>query len=441
MKDRYIHAVTCSSYGPRRPLLSQVVDLFTREPDTDTGLGVYYIVDLMGSNGDQVVTIVCENHDIPIVDMRNTRTGTVRDIVKNIMEATPPRCAIILDTRDNELMRKVRTRISNTRRDLHYRRVVFCLVDSRTFEAGVNGAHNGICIQFPGSVEDRMGMLMYHIPDRFHQMGLTSDCVRPLAQVMVDYVLFEPRVWKNVKTDGTLKELLSTAFYQVVSRITLDTTGIDEEYPSFEQGWRRLMATQLISTLSTPPKTMCPSIHRVIPVGVSAVDAMRAMKFAIPPSIQDPYAITVQSSAVDDKCGSIAITQPMCYTVVNVNCVINPALLVEVCREIRTSHKAVVYQVHSMNQKLCQIENTHEKTCSLLKDQLRHIQSEMATLVKLSTRHTEVASSVHHHEDDDISAMCTRVGCSRAVKKRFRSGKLHKQCTDCHNRDRTYKLK
>jgi hypothetical protein len=54
------------------------------------------------------------------------------------------------------------------------------------------------------------------------------------------------------------------------------------------------------------------------------------MNVAIPKDIQDPYAITVQTCAVDDRCGSIAITQPMQYTVVTVNCMINPGILVDV---------------------------------------------------------------------------------------------------------------
>ena len=74
----------------------------------------------------------------------------------------------------------------------------------------------------------------------------------------------------------------------------------------------------------------------MIPIGVSSSDAMQAMEVAIPKDIKDPYAITVQSHAVDDQCGTIAITQPMQHTVVNVTCVINPGILIDACREVRT---------------------------------------------------------------------------------------------------------
>jgi len=65
------------------------------------------------------------------------------------------------------------------------------------------------------------------------------------------------------------------------------------------------------------------------------------MQIAIPKNIQNPYAITVQSSAVDDQCGTIAITQPMSHTLINIDCLIDPGILVDVCRELRTGHRAV----------------------------------------------------------------------------------------------------
>jgi hypothetical protein len=54
---------------------------------------------------------------------------------------------------------------------------------------------------------------------------------------------------------------------------------------------------------------------------------------------------------------------------VNVNCMINPGILVDVCRELRSGHKAVVSEVHrmnkqvsNMNHKLTQMEHKHQKT-------------------------------------------------------------------------------
>jgi hypothetical protein len=103
------------------------------------------------------------------------------------------------------------------------------------------------------------------------------------------------------------------------------------------------------------------------------------MQVAIPKNIEDPYAITVRSSAVDDQCGSIAITQPFNYTVINVNCSISPGILVDVCKELWTGLKDVVAEVqsmkhtmsqleHSMQQKLSKQEEKHEQNLSELKD-------------------------------------------------------------------------
>ena len=161
MKDRYIKAV---SYGPSsKNVISRISDLFVRVPETDYGQGAHYIVDLVGEGigGAQVVTIVCENQDIPILDLRKQREAPIRYIVKHILESAPPRCAIILDIRDNDFMQKVRTRISNTHCDLRFRRVVFCLVKREQ--------SSGNSIHIPGSTDDRMTMLVYHVPARIQE--------------------------------------------------------------------------------------------------------------------------------------------------------------------------------------------------------------------------------------------------------------------------------
>ncbi len=67
-------------------------------------------------------------------DFRKIRLGydPVGSIVKVILEDSPPRCAIVLDTRDNVLLQKVRIRIMNRHCDLRYRRLVFCLTEQDT---------------------------------------------------------------------------------------------------------------------------------------------------------------------------------------------------------------------------------------------------------------------------------------------------------------------
>jgi hypothetical protein len=412
MKDQYITAIT--AVGQNRSIFTRLSELFVREPDTDTGLGLHYIVDVIdacgGTDGAQVIQIVCQNHDIPVYDFRNHAEAPIRDIVKEVMETSPPRCAILLDLCDNALMQKVRTRLANKQCDLRYRRIVFCLTDQLMTPAPYAS------IQVPGNVQDRLAVLVYHIPESIRIQAASLDEFLPLATAMVDYALFRPRVWRDVRIDGTLREFLSTALYQVVRRVRSDP-GVDDAYPTFEVEWRRSMATRLNSTLHQPPIALCPSIHSVIPIGVSSSDAMQAMQVAIPHDIEDPYAITVQSSAVDERCGSIAITQPMRYTVIHINCMINPGILVDVCRELRSGHKAVVAEVHAMNQKLSKMEEKHEETNLIL-----------ATLVtRLSSNDKAITTS----RTDDVPIQCSKTGCPHLVTTRFRSGKRQKQCTAC----------
>ena len=405
MTDHYIKA---NSYGlSRNNIFSRIRDLFTvRVPDTNYGPGAKYIADLVGEcNGDALTfMIVCENHDIPVLDLRKPcyRSKPIRDLVKLIHE-TPPRCAIILDTRGNELMQKVRTRIANATCDLRFLRVVFCLTDREP--------SSGTCLHIPGSTEDKMTMLLYHVPDHIHKQAKSLECFRPLAEAMADYALFEPRVWMDVSVEGTLVDFLSSAQYQIVRRVQSDPK-VTDKYPSFEQEWRRLFATRLKGTLPTPPVALCPTIHRVIPIGVSSNDALQAMQIAIPKDIQDPYAITVQSSAVDDQCGSIAITQPMHYTVVNVTCMINPGILIDVCRELRMGHKAVVQEVN-------QLKNDMNRQLSMMRDEM----AQMATRLPKPDNNDDTLAQPELE--------CSKSGCTRVVTKRFRDGRRGKQCSDC----------
>jgi hypothetical protein len=269
-----------------------------------------------------------------------------------------------------------------------------------------------------------MVMLLYHVPEHIQKQAESLECFRPLAEAMLDYDIFNTFIWRNVCVDGTLDEFLSTAMYQIVRRVRIDP-GAGDEYPSFERGWRSVMATRLNNHLVTRPDAMCPSIHRVIPVGVLPGDAMQAMEFAIPKNIQNPYAITVQSSAVDDKCGQIAISQPMQYTVVNVHCEINPSLLVDVCRELREGHRKVVSEVQCVRQEIILARN---EVCSVKSDmnsQLAHMQEQLSTMATLFTQ------TISTQNASVTTGQCAKNGCQRIVTKRFRSGKLHRQCTRC----------
>jgi hypothetical protein len=422
MRESYIESVTT---GGDACILARVYALFSREPHTDQGLGVHYIVDLVGiggnSDGAQVVSIVCENTNIPVCDLRNKSKSTIRDLVKYIMETAPARCAILLDTRDDEIMQKVRSRLMSRQCDLRYRRIVFCLTDEESPMVS--------CIHVPGSSDDKLAMLLYHIPPRIRSQAESRECFRPLSEAMVDYVLFEPRVWREVNVEGTLDDFLSTAMYHIVRHVRSAPQICMDEYPSFEMGWRRMFATHVNRTLSKPTMSICPDIHRVIPIGVSSADAMQAMQVAIPNDIQDPYAVTVKTSAVDDRCGSIAITQPTKHTIINVNCIINPRLLVEVCRELRVGHKAVINEVHTMSNKMSGMSkqmSIMEETNLILSTKLSAIQVEMRTLME---RLTVQDRRIEREEDTDVQ--CTKSRCSNIVTGRFMSGKRQKQCDNC----------
>jgi hypothetical protein len=409
--------ITAAAYNGGNSLLTQISKQFAREPDTDTGLGSYYIIDLIDGQtncGPRALSIVCENHDIPLCDFRHKPSAPIRDIVKDIFDKTPPRCAILIDTRDNTCMQKVRKRIAGMTCDLHYRRVLFCLVDTTSAQT---------CLEVPGSLHDRMAVLLYHIPLHIQAQSNSLDDFRPLAEAMVDYSLFEHRIWQHVKIEGTLPEFLSTAQYQIVRRVRADPGLGAGAYPSFETDWRQALSTRLYSRLDNPPDSLCPSIHRVIPIGVSSSDALQAMTDAIPKDIKDPYAITVQSSAIDENCGTIAITQPMQYKIVNINCTIDTGILVDVCRELRTGHIAVVNEVHSLTRQITKFKDQQEETNKQMKEKQDETNQHLASLVARLEKHDRTA--------DDVPLECSKNTCHNIVTARFRSGKRQKQCQSC----------
>ena len=421
MHERYIEA---ARYGTSQNLFVRISELFLRRlPDTETGPGVHYLADLVVTNDTlasafRVVQLVCENQDIPVLDFRNPPVTTIRDLVTTILQKTPPRCAILLDVRDHGFLQKVRARIAGKCCDLRFRRVIFCLTTDPALLPSP-----AIQIAIPGSLQDRLTMLLYHLPAPLRAQAQSLDEFLPVAEAMLDYALFEPRRWQEVCVDGTLAAFLSTALYQLARRGRADPPVDPGAYPSFEQNWRRLLASRLQESLSLPPTTICPSIHRAIPVGVSSSDALHAMEVAIPPNLPNPYVVTVQASAVDDQCGSIAIAQPLRYTVVHLHCTVNPGILVDVCRELRLGHRAVVSEVHRMNQRhdvMSQQQETLHRKQDETNQQLAAIKHEMTALVARLTP-----------ADPALDGTCSKTGCGNLVTRRFKSGKRKKQCTTC----------
>ena len=414
MGEKYIKA---TMYGTdrRENIFKRVSSFFFREAESNHGLGSHYIVDLVGDGGgDQLVSVICENHGIPIIDLRDDlNVDNIRDVVNSILETSPPRCAFIVDCRENHFMQQVRSRIMHKYCDLRYKRVVFCLTDQETV--------SGTCIQVPGSIDDRMSMLLYHIPEIIQHQVVSLECFRPLAAEMVDYSLLWPMNWRHVRVDGTSEEFMSTAMYQIIRRVRADDPGIVDGYPSFEMEWRSMLARRLHDSLPNSPDALCPTIHRVIPIGVSASDAMQAMTVAIPEDIQDPYTITTHSSAVDDKCGSIVITQPLCHTIVNVNCMIDPGILVDVCRDLRAAHRDVVSRMHTVSTQLTKMQ---DETRSQLSDMKNTTRIQLDNMEAMVARLVGAANISPDH-------ICSKKGCSRIVTKRFRSGKAPRQCSNC----------
>jgi len=131
MKDAYIRALSAGD----KNLFSRISDFFHREPESEHGAGMHYILDVFGSSGGndgaRVLRIVCENLDIPVVDLRDPHHSTtnIRGSVQQIFQDLPARCAVILDIRDNAKLQKVRARIATKHCDLRYRRLLFCLND------------------------------------------------------------------------------------------------------------------------------------------------------------------------------------------------------------------------------------------------------------------------------------------------------------------------
>ena len=131
----------------------------------------------------------------------------------------------------------------------------------------------------------------------------------------------------------------------------------------------------------------------------------------------DPYTLTVASDAVDDKCGAIVVSQPTHTVVVNVQCTIDPAIMTQVCRELRTGHRQITQEMSKMQDRFDL--------------QLSTIQSDVAQLKELVVAGTKRPHAPETHPAAE-SESCQKRGCKNIVTERFANGKKMKQCHSCN---------
>jgi hypothetical protein len=399
------------SHGGQNTKFRNIYDRFSRDAPTDIGIGTHYLHGLVGhayTGARETIYAVAEHQGIPVLDLttmapRALKEIPLREIVQYILD-TPPRCAIIVTLDDNEPchMHKVITWIAKQQLDIRFRRVVFCLSGS------VEGLPNDIQSEcFPGTTDDKLQMLLYRVPEAFADI----QRLRPIATDMTDYAVFEHRIWSHVTKCSTIDDFLATLMFQVHRRTTIDLEKTLDKFPSFEASWRRSFSSDLQKRLRPMPDATCRGLHRVVPAGVSQDDAIKSIQTALPCDLTDPYALTVSSDAVDDQCGSIVVTQRSHHIVVNVQCIIDPAILSEVCRELRTGCREITQELSKnkaeMTDRFELLEKKFESEIAILKE-----------LVLAGGRQRE-------------SHNCQKRGCKNRVDAQFANGKRRKQCSSC----------
>jgi hypothetical protein len=423
-EDSRLHGLFQRAYSlDEHTLLRRIAERFVRQPDTDIGMGAHYIVHLMGSaytGGTRAVQMVTRHHNIPLLDLsllteHHLNQFTIRDLLKYLLDTTPPRCAILVDlTRDGGgILRKVMKRLATTQMDIRYRRVFFCLVAESGFPSDVSAT-----MFFPGSAADKSGMVLYRLPPNLTCLdGIETTGLLPLVQKMKDYTLFEPTIWQHVQTEGTLDVFLSTSLYQVARRDMFENdTTIQDDFPAFEVPWRRSMSRVLQDSLDPPPEMTCNSLHRVIPIGVSSDDALRSIQAAMP-TTKDPYSLTLVTEAVDDVCGSFAVSQPLRNTVVHITCVVDPAALVKVGQELRTGYRAVVNELVSSKK----IINELMSRTKDMQENMSQMKEDLSRLLKRDDAHHQVQPLIEAEK---------RLVCRKKRCKRLTSG-TSRQCDQC----------
>ena len=408
--------------------IRKIAALFSKEVETDICKGINFIHGLVGgayAGARVLVYAIARIHKIAILDLtemtpRALDSLTMQQIVEYILD-TPPRCAILVHlSSGNERMHKVMKRLAMQELKSTHRRVVFCLTrDDTTLPTGTRREY------FPGTVEDRISMLLYLVPLAF----VDADRLRIIAEKMVDYTVFQPKILRLVNTGATIDDYYSSLNYQVIKTNSVCVDEPLDDFPSFEVPWRKSMSASLGTLLVPSPEMKSSGIHRVIPIGVNKQDAIRCFQSAIPTNIVSPYLLTVESQAIEDKCGSIAITQAKAHIVIHMHCKVDPGIMTEVCRELRVGHRAVVLEMTRTK------VDTDKKLTSLHGD-VKSLHDEMCIikeLLKADRKRPRV------EDMEGLIQICKKKTCLNPVTERFGNGLFKKQCVSCNQQSNLWK--
>jgi hypothetical protein len=157
-----------------------------------------------------------------------------------------------------------------------------------------------------------------------------------------------------------------------------------------------------------------------LPVGVSAIEALRCFQSALPPDLKSPYIMTVESQAIDDKCGTVAIVQETQHFVININCSVDPGVMSVVVKELRIGYRSVVKELLQTKSEIAaQLEQMNTKFAS-----------DMNVLKDL------VAGDRKRPHTEDMRQMnpiCRKKSCMKVVTARFDNGNYKKQCSSCNS--------
>jgi len=377
------------------------------------------------TGGWHTVHAVAAHSNIAVLDMTRCTPKVdllpIRTLVQYSTQETPARCAIILRfTNEDEKMYKVAQRLTRKEMNIDHNRIVFCITDD---EANLP---SGIFprLHFPGTQDDRTAMLMYLVPSAF---ASPDENLCGIARTIQNYAVFEPNLRHLLRTDGTPDAFFQSVQYEVAKRsgCVVDDDRLDD-FPAFELKWRRELSTKLQQSLKPSPDVTASEIHRVLPVGVLPSEALTCFQAALPLDLERPYVLTVyKRSSGDGACGSIAITQPTQHIVVNIRCTVDPAIMVDVVRELRVGYKSVVRELsqtkEEMNNKLSTIvEKMDDRFCSL-HNEIGLLKALVADASKKRPREAESTAS----------GICSKKTCFNVVEERFKDGELKKQCMKC----------